>query len=285
MSTEAVERTFKQVIKPSMWIGDVNALSALVKECRELEELSHADVRSEFRQTADARRDEFLTSFAAQTAEPEELERLWQRADKSQIARALADLSLSLTVSLMTYAEELTGRPEDVLAQISRPDEVISAELTMGRMYVNTHTPRHSGMEIMLDERGGRAALLSGSKHWVDTAKNRIENQLRRQRPWYFVAGGHWGPVLIVFLPLWLSAMIISFALFQNQSAESWVYVLLFGSPILIALCPLFYWDKFVPRFEVYADGKKARGHRVLYIFGAAILQLVVSILIPLLMR
>ena len=287
MNQPSVERSVREQTKTAMWVGDMDEVRAFIRRLEPLVERSREDLRAHFNKTEIQRKAIFLANrrFSPETDADAE----WDSENRRTIDDALERLEYQTTIKMKAYDEELEGDPFELLDEIDRPQEIAEISISQGRQGYSYRLPKHSGFRIVFDKYGANAVIFGIDRAWIDICKPVITRALGANRPRYHWMATWWGSVLVGYFPIMIAA-VITVLLLAGSLRESPTLLLLvfvgYGIVLIGAMIfVIFGWGRLLPMFEV-TDGKRsATGARALSLFGAGILWILASIVIPLLLN
>lgn len=281
MATDTVQRTLNEDIFLDMWVGDKNALESLLATCRSLEKISQDEVRAAFDASFAQRHARFYErTYLPYDATDEENEAAWLASNDAELSRVLEKVSVRMEITLKSYGEVLSGRPENVLAELTRPAEVAAVQFTLGeqRPY---NVMRHSGFKIVINADTVRINIYGGHTMWMDTAKAQLTAELKRQQPWYYKARAVWGICLLLVFPI--AALMVSLLLYlvDDVLTDWWIYIVVFVPVTTAEVLIVRSWSKFFPTFELHPAGKDSRSRTVIAWISGAALWIAGSLVVP----
>lgn len=253
-----LKRLLRDTIPNRMWIGSKDEVLALVKVSREIQDRSRRAALELFSESEAERRDRFLRF---KTLSKSEANAAWAIESARQNAEVSESISLTMEVTLKTYAERITGAPEDLLDALDSPEEVTSLRLDMGTEHPRYDLPPHSGFRIVMDKVGALTVIWGLSRDWIDVVKPQLSHALKRQQPWYswfrHAALTFLIPYMLVVLPyLLISAIVRQAGVETNLAAD---IVIPLCAALAGALFGFFGWPRLVPNFQLLRDGRNPR--------------------------
>jgi len=181
-----------------------------------------------------------------------------------------------------SYEERVYGDPEKILLELERPKDVKSFEIRLGSQGNSSQTSKGTGFRLVADDDGASVTIFGYEKDWVDLTTSRLKKALLEQRPWYFWMVKFWFATVVssVVCLGWVS---LATWLFGGTSNGGW---LLFLIPAAITSALLgFFWDRILPKFELFRPDSRARGSREIGVAASAALWVVGTIVIPIVLR
>lgn len=271
----------KGSVQQTVWVGDIPALRQLIKQVEELAGYIRDKLTAADREGEPARRKKFLSDYDYMT-DDDAREAKWQDHVAERKREIDAATEVVLSVEQGRWSSNLSGEPEEVLADIDDVSDVNRVRITLAGL----SQLRREGYDVTLDldKRSANAWFEAPESHFIDLAGRRLEEQFRRQRPWYWWFRASWG-IWVFAVPVGIASYFVSMFLL-DAGAELWAAVtgqLLFNAVVL--------WGSYysarriaVP-FELVPDGGTGSGRRNLGRVATVVLWLLATIAIPLLLN
>ena len=280
-----VKRMVRDAIPDAMWVGSVEKLERVVALGREIQAKTHAQVELALKETAAARKAEFVRR--RYLTDDDDISALWRDENKREIQAAKDSIPLTLSVKLAAYGEEIKGKPEEVLSLIDAPEDVRSVTLRLGLDgYLPYGVPEHSGFRISIDKTGAAAVIFGQSREWIDMVRAPILRELRRQKPWYSWTRRLLPTVVFSNVPLTLPLTVWATAIWSSSSPYAWSGWVVYGVAVTLGLLSgMFLWPRLIPMFELVPVGVESRGRRVIGILGASSLWVMGTIFVPIVLQ
>jgi hypothetical protein len=277
MSGSGVSRSFREKLKPSVWVGTTDDLGRLIRACRELETSRRNTLAARHVATEAERKSEKFEYWSHLSLS--ERKARWKEEDEKQLAKAIAGATLHMEIVSRSYEERLYGDPDAILIELERPKDVKSFEITLGSQGYWSKTSEGTGFRIVTDGDGASVTIFGYDKDWVDLTTSRLKKVLLEQRPWYFWMTRVWFVVLLT--SLFAGGLISLFQLIFGPNG--WLITAL-PLPVIGGLVGWF-GDRLIPKFELFRPDSRARGSREISIVGAAILWIIGTVVLPLILR
>jgi hypothetical protein len=263
-----------------VWVGTTDDLARLVRACRELELSRHTALRATHSATEVNRKTEWLGRWSYLSAE--EKEEHWAKSNDGHLANEISEATLRMEVVSRSYEERLYGNPDEILLELERPKDVKSFEIVLGTQSYSSHTSQGTGFRLVADSDGASVTVFGYDKDWVDLTTSRLKKILREQRPWYFWMAKFWFALLLTTVVCigWESLFVW---IFGGVSSGGWLAFIIPAS--ITAVLSGFFWDRILPKFELFRPDRRARGSRQIGVTATGALWVVGTIVIPLLMK
>lgn len=271
----------KGSVQQEVWVGDIPALRQLVKQFEELAGYVRDKLLAADREGESERRAEYLSDYSFMS-DDDAREAKWQKRVLERRREIEESTAVKLSVEQGRWSMNLSGDPEDVLSDI---DDVRDVTRVQMRLVGSTQLHRSGyGVTLDLDKNSANAWFEAPESQFIDLAGRRLEEQLRRQRPWYWWFRASWG-IWVFATPVAVASYFISTFLL-GAGVELWAAVfgqLLFNAVVLWG--SYFSARKIAVPFELVPDGDIGRGRRNLARIATVGVWLLATVAVPLLLN
>lgn len=270
----------KGSVHQDVWVGDTAALRQLVKQVEDLagyirEKLVAADHDDE-----PGRRKKFLSDYDFMNDEEREMK--WQARGVERRREIEASTKVTINVEQGRWSMNLGGDPETVIADIDDVSDVKRVQIGLAgssQLSLNGY-----GVTLDLDRRSADAWFQAPESQFIDLAGRRLEQQFRRQRPWYWWFRAPRG-IWVFAVPAGVAS--VSFSTFLSSAgADFWGTVL--GQLFFIAVVGwggYYLAQRIAIPFELVPDGGKGRAGRNLSRVATISVWILTTIAVPLLLN
>ncbi|KAA9110374.1 hypothetical protein [Microbacterium rhizomatis] len=266
-------------VTQGIWVGDPDALYRLVKAVGDIRDYARQQQLAELVDGIATRRGKFDVDYAWE-ADDESRQRRWLALEANLRSEVESISAITMKAKQKRWSLQHSGEPQDVIADMDVED-VTEIEIAFGEGY-NSLVSKYM-LVVTLDERRANAQFRGPEPIFVDLAAKRLEEEFRRQRPWYWWLDE--GPGALVLLAM---------AAITSAILGVWMFNLGFPpigttgilSVVVVGLFSLAVWGvrKMVKSFELVKDESQAAGRRRFKIAGIVIAWVAATIVIPLIL-
>jgi hypothetical protein len=277
----ATSKRAKGSVQQEVWVGDIPALRQLIKQVEELADYIRDKLVAADREDESARRAKYLSDYAFMN-DDEAREAKWQERELVRQREFVSHTAVKLSVEQGRWSMNLSGDPEDVLADIDDVRDVVRVQIKLAGIAQLDRDGYDVALD--LDQRSANAWFEAPESHFIDLAGRRLEEQFRRQRPWYWWFRASWG-IWVFAVPVGIASYFLA-SFLLSAGAELGAAVL--GQLLFIALVlwgSYYSARKIAVPFELVPDGDIGRGRRNLSRIATVGVWLLATIAIPLLLN